>query len=72
MKKVNTSFGKFAEVWDAKTGDKGTSSNPLTLKALLAGVGSVRGKNIYEIATGNGFLARNFIRSGAKEVWAFT
>jgi ubiquinone/menaquinone biosynthesis C-methylase UbiE len=70
MKKVNTSFGKFAEVWDAKTGDKGTSSNPLTLKALLAGIGSVKGKNIYEVATGNGFLARNFARGGAKEVWA--
>jgi len=67
---VKTSFGKFADVWDGKVGDKGVVSSQETVKATLKLLGSIRGKNIYEVACGNGFLARKLIRGGAKEVYA--
>ncbi len=67
--KNKTSFGKFAKSWDEKT-EKGIRSSHNTIKGVFELLGTVKGKNVYEIACGNGFLARQLVEQGAKEVWA--
>jgi ubiquinone/menaquinone biosynthesis C-methylase UbiE len=69
--KVTTSFEHFAEVYDRLTGDKGDYTHRKTIDpALFEVVGKVRNKVVYDIACGNGYIARKFAREGAKEVWA--
>lgn len=72
MKKVKTSFGDFAAEWDAKVGDDGSRMQAikLHLPIMLDMLGSVKGKRVYEIACGNGFLSRQLVKAGAKEVVA--
>lgn len=68
--KKNTSFGKFAELWDSKAGNSGSFMVQESLKAVFSMLKPIKGKKIYEIACGNGFLSRRFVAEGAKEVWA--
>lgn len=68
---VKTSFGKFAKIWDAQVGDANNIvSAQVTSKAVMKLLGKVKGKRIYEIACGNGFLARSLVKAGSKEMWA--
>lgn len=59
--KKSTSFEHIAEIWDAKTGDKAVkmvSATHVTAKNIIAELGNLKNKSVYEIACGNGFLAR--------------
>ena len=67
---IKTSFGKFADIWDARAGTKGTVGSQGTIKAVLKLLNAVEGSAIYEIACGNGFLARKLVISGVREVYA--
>ena len=70
--KSTTSFEHIAELWDVKTGDTGSkmiSAVKVTAKHIIAELGPLRGKRIYEIACGNGFIARKLAKQ-AKEVRA--
>ena len=68
--KVPTSFEHLAELWDSKTLDAGNQSDNGNLAAIQKFLGNVKGKCIYEIACGNGYLSRKIMRAGAKEVYA--
>ncbi len=70
--KVKTSFGKFAELWDAKVGEDGSNIAAIKLQIpiFFEMLGNLKGKLVYEIACGNGFLSRQLIKKGAKEVFA--
>ncbi len=68
--KTKTSFGPFADLWDEKSKNAGTVSEQPILKAMFESLGSARNKTMYEIACGNGFLARKFVQMGAAEVYA--
>ncbi len=67
--KVTTSFGKFAALWDKQIGDDG-GSGKVTADAIRKIIGPVKNKTIYELACGNGYLSRQFVRLGAKKVFA--
>jgi 2-polyprenyl-3-methyl-5-hydroxy-6-metoxy-1,4-benzoquinol methylase len=69
--KSNTSFNHIAEIWDAKTGEagKGIKSNKITAGAILDELTPLKGKKIYEIACGNGFLSR-LLKQAVNEVRA--
>ena len=72
MKKVKnpkTSFGPFAKAWSDKE-KEGMLSAVATTKAVFELLGPLKNKKIYEIACGNGFLARDLAKKGTKEVWA--
>jgi ubiquinone/menaquinone biosynthesis C-methylase UbiE len=59
--KRTTSFDHIAEDWDKKTGDKGSSmisAVRVTGKNIISELGTLKNKRVYEIACGNGFLAR--------------
>jgi len=60
-----TSFGPLAEIWDAKSGNEGVKSMRHNTKTLISLLGKPKGKLVYEIATGNGFLARKLSDAGA-------
>ncbi len=71
MKKVNTSFGKFAELWDKEVGDRGNFTHSQMInKPLLNLLGDIKGKRVYDVACGNGVLSRALVKKGAVEVWA--
>ena len=62
--KTTTSFEHIADIWDAKTGDKGTkmvSAVRVTSKRIVDELKPLKGKRVYEIACGNGFLARKLV-----------
>lgn len=67
----NTSFDPFAEEYDKANGDTGDYTHEHTVDpALWECIGDARGLKIYDIACGNGYNARRFVREGADEVWA--
>ncbi len=70
--KTKTSFGKFAAAWDKQIGPegKGIRTIQIALPIMFKMFGSLRGKTVYDIATGNGFLARLMRKRGAKKVVA--
>ncbi|MBP9686369.1 MAG: class I SAM-dependent methyltransferase [Candidatus Doudnabacteria bacterium] len=70
--KHKTSFGKFAEFWDAKIGEDGHKMESLRLEVplMLSMLNGIKNKRIYEVACGNGFLARRLAKAGAKEMVA--
>lgn len=71
MKKVNTSFGKFAKEWDQDVGEIGNFTHTqMVNQPLFKLIGSVKGKRVYDIACGNGFLSRMLVRKGALKVVA--
>lgn len=67
--KLTTSFGEYAEFWDVKVA-KGIKSTQLSIKGIFDLLGNPAKKSIYEIACGNGVLARLLAEKGAKIVWA--
>ncbi len=69
-KKPTSSFGHIAREWDKKIGNGLKGGSKHTVQATLELLGSLKGKKIYEIACGNGFLARLLLDRGAGEVWA--
>lgn len=71
MKKNTTSFDQFAKRYDESMGDSGDYTHQNTIDpALFKAIGNFKGKVIYDLACGNGYIARKLARSGAKEVWA--
>ena len=65
-----TSFEQFATIWDDMTGE-GQGAQAITMdKTFFSLLGKIKGKTIYEPACGNGYLARQLIEKGAKEIWA--
>jgi ubiquinone/menaquinone biosynthesis C-methylase UbiE len=69
--KEDTSFNRFAEEYDKQMGDTGDYAHQNTIdKCLLDLVGSVSGLTIYDLACGNGYMPRKFVKGGAKEIWA--
>jgi len=57
--------------WDNRMGKGGNQLQRKILNpAIFHLIGSPKTKVIYDIACGNGHLARRLIRSGAREVWA--
>lgn len=77
-RKQKTSFEHIAEIWDTKIGDtlarKPLSSKSGSMKVSVdAVVGMIpvfKGKRFYEIACGNGFLARYLVEHGAQKMYA--
>ena len=69
-KKISSSFDHIAEAWDKKIGEGGNDGSKTTVKAVFELLGDAKNKRVYEIACGNGFLARKLLEQGAKEVWA--
>ena len=68
--KVKSSFEHFAELWDSKTLDSGNVSDQTNLKAITKFLGNPKNLTVYEIACGNGYLAKKIKKAGAKEVYA--
>jgi ubiquinone/menaquinone biosynthesis C-methylase UbiE len=69
--KAKTSFDRFAEEYDQEMGDAGDYAHQQTIdKCLLELVGDASGLTIYDLACGNGYMARKFMKEGAREVWA--
>lgn len=67
----NTSFDDFAIQYDQLNQDDGDYTHSHTVDpALFACLGDVKGKVIYDIACGNGYIARKLVKLGAKQVWA--
>ncbi len=68
---ITTSFNKFAEYYDEVMGTNGDYTHQHTIDpALLTAVGEIKGKKIYDIGCGNGYLANKLIKKGAMEVCA--
>lgn len=65
--KTKTSFGKFADLWDTKVGEDGSKIPALNLQIpiFFDMLGKLKGKKVYDIACGNGFLARLLAKKGA-------
>jgi SAM-dependent methyltransferase len=62
-------WDRLADYRDAKTGDRGDLwHRALIDPALRRLIGRVRGLRVLEVACGNGYLAREFARRGAREV----
>lgn len=70
-KNVKTSFDDFADEYDRLMGDKGGYAREHTITpAFFKAIGGFRGKVIYDIACGNGYISRKLAENGAKEIWA--
>lgn len=66
-----TSFESFAEYYDEVMGDTGDYTHQQTIDpALLKAAGNVKGKIVYDIGCGNGYMARKLYKMGARELWA--
>ena len=64
-------LAQVAKIWDKEMGSSGNRLQRETLNpAIFHLMGSPKGKIIYEIACGNGHLARSLVRAGAKQIWA--
>lgn len=66
--KTKTSFGKSADLWNDKVGGDGSGieSTKFQIPIFFDMLGRLKGKRVYEIACGNGFLARKLAQAGAK------
>lgn len=68
MNQIDTSFGRFADAYDARMGDAGDLAHQHAIDAAVFELaGNVRGLVLYDLACGNGHLARKFVKDGAKE-----
>lgn len=70
MPSSKTSFESFASIWDEMTGEGERAQAIIIDKAMFGLLGTIKGKTIYEPVCGNGYLARQLVQKGAKEVWA--
>ncbi|MBI2062149.1 MAG: methyltransferase domain-containing protein [Candidatus Yanofskybacteria bacterium] len=67
----DTSFERFAQQYDEEMGDTGDYNHQHTIDPPLFDlIGSPKGLVIYDIACGNGYIARKLKREGAKEILA--
>ena len=67
----DTSFGAFADTYDDEVAVTGGYDHRKTIDPPLFELASeVAGKVAYDMACGNGDIARRLIRDGAREVWA--
>lgn len=67
----DTSFERFAEQYDSEMGDTGDYNHQHTIDPPLFDlIGNPKELKIYDIACGNGYIARKLKREGAKEIWA--
>lgn len=67
----DTSFDRFAAEYDERAGDTGDYNHQHTIDPpLFELAGNPAGLAIYDIACGNGYISRKFMRGGAKEIWA--
>lgn len=67
----DTSFDLFASEYSQVMGEEGDYTHANTIDpALFKCVGSFKGKIVYDVACGNGYLSRKLLIEGAKEVWA--
>lgn len=66
-----TSFDDFADEYDQLMGDEGDYTHQHTIDpALFKALGNFKGKVVYDVACGNGYISRKLAREGAKEIWA--
>lgn len=71
MEHVSGSFDRFAKEFDELLGNAGDYTRKHTIDPMLFRMlGVLKSKKIYDVACGNGYLARKYIKKGAKEVWA--
>lgn len=67
----DTSFERFAKQYDEDMGDTGSYNHQHTIDPpLFELIGNPKDLVIYDIACGNGYIARKLMREGAKEIWA--
>lgn len=70
-KNSDTSFERFAQQYDEEMGNTGDYNHQHTIDPPLFDlIGSPKGLVIYDIACGNGYIARKLEQEGAKEIWA--
>ncbi len=68
---TGTSFERFAEQYDSDMGDTGSYNHKYTIDPpLFEIIGNPEGLTIYDIACGNGYIARKLKKEGAKEIYA--
>jgi ubiquinone/menaquinone biosynthesis C-methylase UbiE len=71
MMSLKTSFDSFAEIYDQVMDDTGDYTHRNTIDpAFFKAIKEIKNKVIYDMACGNGYLARRMVKEGAKEVWA--
>lgn len=71
MNENNTSFDRFAKEYDEDMGDTGSYNHKQTIDPpLFELIGDPKGLVIYDIACGNGYIARRLMREGASEIIA--
>jgi len=64
-------FDDFAKEYDASVGETGGYVREHTIDPMMwKCIGDVKGKVVYDVATGNGYMARQFVSRGAKKVYA--
>lgn len=67
----DTSFERFAEQYDKQMGDSGDYNHQHTIDPpLFELIGNPKGLVIYDIACGNGYIARRLKKEDAKEIIA--
>lgn len=66
---ARTSFGKFAANWDIMANGDSKAKSP-TIGAVFSLLGALKGRILYDVACGNGILARQMVERGTREVWA--
>ena len=70
-KQHSTSFDSIAKIYDKAIGNTGDITHQKTIDpALFKAIGNFKGKIIYDIGCGNGYIARKLAKNGAREVWA--
>lgn len=66
-----SSYDKFAIKYSDSMGEEGDYFHKKYIDpAVYELVGDVQSKNIYDIACGNGYMTRSFLRNGANKVYA--
>lgn len=67
----DTSFERFAKEYDEQNGDTGDYTHQHTIDPpLFELIGDPKGLTIYDIACGNGYIARKLMKAGAEEIYA--
>lgn len=65
------SFNSLAIQYDREMGENGNYNHQNTIDpALFKAAGTIKGKKVYDIGCGNGYIARRLVKLGAKKVLA--
>ncbi len=71
MKQLNTSYDGFAHIYDKVMSNNGDFFHQNTCDpALFKVIGKYKGKKVYDLGCGNGYLSRRLVNGGVKEMWA--